>query len=86
MEANILHFACKLVVQIKSTLKSQFVSLLLILNHHNLFQFATSLTGGSFDEARMLKNVEACEWLTGAIYALEVPNVDPQGKKVIRSS
>ncbi|THU45088.1 hypothetical protein C4D60_Mb02t14190 [Musa balbisiana] len=40
-------------------------------------EFAASLTGGSFDEARMLKNVEACEWLTGAIRALEVPNLDP---------
>jgi hypothetical protein len=25
----------------------------------------------------MLKNVEACEWLTGAIRSLEVPNLDP---------
>ncbi|CAL9080284.1 unnamed protein product [Musa textilis] len=40
-------------------------------------EFAASLTGGSFEEARMLKNVEACEWLTGAIRALEVPNLDP---------
>ncbi|KAJ8465146.1 hypothetical protein OPV22_027698 [Ensete ventricosum] len=40
-------------------------------------EFAASLTGGSFDEARMLKNVEACEWLTGAIRALDVPNLDP---------
>ena len=40
-------------------------------------QFAASLTGGSFEEARMLKNVEACEWLTGAIRCLEVPNLDP---------
>jgi hypothetical protein len=40
-------------------------------------QFAASLTGGSFEESRMLKNVEACEWLTGAIRSLEVPNLDP---------
>ncbi|KAJ6844896.1 exocyst complex component SEC3A-like [Iris pallida] len=40
-------------------------------------EFAASLTGGSFDEARMLKNVEACEWLTGAIHGLEVPTLDP---------
>lgn len=40
-------------------------------------EFAASLTGGSFEEARMLKNVEACEWLTGAIRCLEVPNLDP---------
>lgn len=25
----------------------------------------------------MLKNVEACEWLNGAIRGLEVPNLDP---------
>ncbi|KQK14130.1 exocyst complex component SEC3A [Brachypodium distachyon] len=40
-------------------------------------EFAASLTGGSFEESRMLKNVEACEWLTGAIRCLEVPNLDP---------
>jgi len=34
------------------------------------------LTGGSFDEARMLQNIEACEWLTGALRGLEVPNLD----------
>jgi hypothetical protein len=42
-----------------------------------MLQFAASLTGGSFEESRMLKNVEACEWLTGAIRSLEVPNLDP---------
>ncbi|XP_058192880.1 exocyst complex component SEC3A [Rhododendron vialii] len=40
-------------------------------------EFAASLTGGSFDEARMLQNVEACEWLTGALRGLQVPNLDP---------
>lgn len=25
----------------------------------------------------MLQNVEACEWLTGALRGLEVPNLDP---------
>jgi exocyst complex component 1 len=48
---------------------------------HNPFsqmlQFAASLTGGSFEESRMLKNVEACEWLAAAIHNLEVPNLDP---------
>ncbi|KAJ8645555.1 hypothetical protein MRB53_007303 [Persea americana] len=39
--------------------------------------FAACLTGGSFDEARMLQNVEACEWLTGALRALEAPHLDP---------
>ncbi|KAG4934426.1 hypothetical protein AAZX31_17G233800 [Glycine max] len=40
-------------------------------------EYATSLTGGSFDEARMLQNVEACEWLTSALRGLEMPNLDP---------
>ncbi|XP_020592112.1 exocyst complex component SEC3A-like isoform X2 [Phalaenopsis equestris] len=40
-------------------------------------EFAGALTVGSFDEARMLKNVEACEWLAGTISSLEVPNLDP---------
>lgn len=40
-------------------------------------QYAASLTGGSFDEARMLQNVEACEWLTNALRGLEMPNLDP---------
>lgn len=29
------------------------------------------LTGGSFDEARMLKNIESMEWLTGAYVTLK---------------
>eukprot|EP00262_Sarcandra_glabra_P007571 TRINITY_DN20462_c0_g1_i2.p1 TRINITY_DN20462_c0_g1~~TRINITY_DN20462_c0_g1_i2.p1 ORF type:complete len:797 (+),score=186.16 TRINITY_DN20462_c0_g1_i2:352-2391(+) len=40
-------------------------------------EFASSLTGGSFDEVRMLQNVEACEWLTGALRGLDAPNLDP---------
>ncbi|CAI9753443.1 unnamed protein product [Fraxinus pennsylvanica] len=39
-------------------------------------EYATSLTGGSFDEARMLQNIEACEWLTNALRSLEGPNLD----------
>ncbi|KAL6012448.1 Exocyst complex component S3A [Asimina triloba] len=39
-------------------------------------EYAASLTGGSFDEGCMLQNIEACEWLTGALRALEVPNLD----------
>ncbi|KAF5955672.1 hypothetical protein HYC85_008528 [Camellia sinensis] len=35
-------------------------------------EYAACLTGGSFDEARMLQNVEACEWLTGALRGLQV--------------
>ncbi|KAJ9186643.1 hypothetical protein P3X46_002190 [Hevea brasiliensis] len=39
--------------------------------------YAACLTGGSFDEAQMLQNIEACEWLTGALHGLQVPNLDP---------
>lgn len=42
-----------------------------------LLQYASCLTGGSFDEARMPQTVEACEWLTNALHGLEVPNLDP---------
>jgi hypothetical protein len=35
------------------------------------------LTGGSFDEGNMVKNTEACEWLTSAIKNLEASNLDP---------
>ncbi|XP_072992773.1 exocyst complex component SEC3A-like isoform X1 [Typha latifolia] len=40
-------------------------------------EYESGLTGGSFDETNMLKNIEACEWLTSAIRNLEVPNLDP---------
>ncbi|KAM7260164.1 hypothetical protein ACFE04_015905 [Oxalis oulophora] len=40
-------------------------------------EHAACLTGGSFDETRMLQNVEACDWLTSALHGLEVPNLDP---------
>ncbi|KAD6119209.1 hypothetical protein R6Q59_025270 [Mikania micrantha] len=40
-------------------------------------EYAACLTGGSFDEGRMLQNIEACEWLTGALRGLEPPNMDP---------
>lgn len=39
-------------------------------------QYATCLTGGSFDEARMLQNIEACEWLANALKKLEGPHLD----------
>ncbi|PIA55572.1 hypothetical protein AQUCO_00700107v1 [Aquilegia coerulea] len=45
-------------------------------------EYATSLTGGSFDEARMLQNVEACEWLTNALQSLEAPKLDPSYAKM----
>ncbi|XP_059637425.1 exocyst complex component SEC3A-like [Cornus florida] len=39
-------------------------------------EYAACLTGGSFDEGRMVKNIEAGEWLNGALRSLEVPNLD----------
>ncbi|CAO2827144.1 unnamed protein product [Amaranthus hypochondriacus] len=39
-------------------------------------EYATCLSGGSFDESNMIKNIEACEWLSGALRSLEVPNLD----------
>jgi hypothetical protein len=40
-------------------------------------EYEASLTGGSFDEGNMVKNIEACEWLTSAIKNLEASNLDP---------
>lgn len=40
-------------------------------------QYEASLTGGSFDEGNMVKNIEACDWLTSAIKNLEASNMDP---------
>nr|GLL48322.1 exocyst complex component SEC3A-like [Ipomoea trifida] len=45
-------------------------------------EYAASLTSGSFDEARMLQNIEACEWLTNALRGLEAPNLDPSYAKM----
>ncbi|XP_040996038.1 exocyst complex component SEC3A-like [Juglans microcarpa x Juglans regia] len=45
-------------------------------------EYAASLTGGSFDESRMLQHIEACEWLTGALHGLEAPNFDPNYAKM----
>nr|GEW84204.1 exocyst complex, component EXOC1 [Tanacetum cinerariifolium] len=36
-----------------------------------LLEYATCLIGGSFDEARMLQYIKACEWLAGALNGLE---------------
>jgi hypothetical protein len=41
------------------------------------FQYSTILTTGLFEEKLMLKHVEACEWLSGALHSLEVSNIDP---------
>ncbi|RLM57697.1 exocyst complex component SEC3A-like [Panicum miliaceum] len=40
-------------------------------------EYEASLTGGSFDEGNMIKNIEACDWLTIAIKNLEASNLDP---------
>ncbi|KAL6875707.1 hypothetical protein ACP4OV_013220 [Aristida adscensionis] len=40
-------------------------------------EYEVALTGGSFDEGNMVKNIEACEWLTSAIKNLEASNLDP---------
>ncbi|KAJ8431355.1 hypothetical protein Cgig2_002078 [Carnegiea gigantea] len=40
-------------------------------------EYSAILTGGSFDEASMVKAIEACEWLSGALCGLVVPNLDP---------
>ncbi|KAF7829712.1 exocyst complex component SEC3A [Senna tora] len=45
-------------------------------------EYAASLTKGSFDEAHMHQNIEACEWLTEALEGLEVPNIDPTFAKM----
>ncbi|XP_069142880.1 exocyst complex component SEC3A-like isoform X4 [Solanum lycopersicum] len=40
-------------------------------------EYVTCLTDGSFEEARMPQNIEACEWLTNALHGLESPKLDP---------
>ncbi|KAL0351928.1 UNVERIFIED_CONTAM: Exocyst complex component SEC3A [Sesamum calycinum] len=49
-------------------------------------KYASCLTGGSFDEANMHENLEACEWLAIALQALEVPNLDRCYAKLRSSS
>ncbi|XP_020202676.2 exocyst complex component SEC3A isoform X1 [Cajanus cajan] len=44
--------------------------------------YSACLTGDSFDEALMMQNIEACEWLTTAMRGLEVPNIDPMYAKM----
>ncbi|KAK4490349.1 hypothetical protein RD792_001025 [Penstemon davidsonii] len=39
-------------------------------------EYAACLTGGSFDEAHMHQNIDACEWLANALRILEVPKLD----------
>ncbi|XP_043808884.1 exocyst complex component SEC3A isoform X2 [Manihot esculenta] len=39
-------------------------------------EYSACLTGGSFDEAHMLQNIEACEWLAAGLQGLQVPPLD----------
>ncbi|XP_058776261.1 exocyst complex component SEC3A-like [Vicia villosa] len=45
-------------------------------------EYSAFLTGDSFDEAQMLQNIEASEWLTGALRSFEVSNIDPTYAKM----
>ncbi|KAK7283334.1 hypothetical protein RIF29_12778 [Crotalaria pallida] len=45
-------------------------------------EYSACLTGDSFDEAQMVQNVEACEWLISAMRGLEVPKMDPTFAKM----
>lgn len=64
----LIPFSC---INIYATIVPKFLMLLIIL------QYEASLTGGSFDEGNMVKNIEACDWLTSAIKNLEASNIDP---------
>ncbi|CAN1161933.1 Exocyst complex component SEC3A [Linum perenne] len=48
----------------------------LVKQLHIPTDYSACLTGGKFDEASMVQNIEACEWLTRAIHGLEPPNLD----------
>ncbi|CAN0837682.1 Exocyst complex component SEC3A [Linum grandiflorum] len=48
----------------------------LVKQLHVPADYSACLTGGTFDEASMLQNIEACEWLTRAIRGLDAPNLD----------
>ncbi|KAJ4788099.1 Exocyst complex component SEC3A [Rhynchospora pubera] len=40
-------------------------------------EYSAILTTGSFEEKRMLKHVEACEWLSAALHSLQASNMEP---------
>ncbi|PNY03749.1 exocyst complex component sec3a-like protein [Trifolium pratense] len=40
-------------------------------------EYSAFLTGDSFDEAQMLQNEEACEWLIGALRGFQASTIDP---------
>lgn len=41
-----------------------------------LLQYAAVLQGGTFEEARMPQNIEACDWLASALRSLDAPFLD----------
>ncbi|KAK2392499.1 Exocyst complex component S3A [Trifolium repens] len=45
-------------------------------------EYSAFLTGESIDEAQMLQNIEACEWLIGALRNFEASNIDPTYAKM----
>ncbi|XP_027354856.1 exocyst complex component SEC3A-like [Abrus precatorius] len=45
-------------------------------------EYSACLTGDSFEDAPVLQNIEACEWLTTAMRGLEVPHIDPTYAKM----
>ncbi|XP_031406080.1 exocyst complex component SEC3A-like isoform X2 [Punica granatum] len=45
-------------------------------------EYVALLTGGSFGEAHMQQNYEACEWLLGALKGLEATKMDPAFAKM----
>ncbi|GAU14340.1 hypothetical protein TSUD_309000 [Trifolium subterraneum] len=45
-------------------------------------EYSEFLTGDSFDESQMVQNVEACEWLIGALHGFQASNIDPTYAKM----
>ncbi|KAK4768707.1 hypothetical protein SAY87_003848 [Trapa incisa] len=45
-------------------------------------EFASLLTGGSFEESDMRQNVDACEWLLGALGGIQTKKIDPTFAKM----
>lgn len=41
-----------------------------------LWQYATVLQSGTFEDARMPQNLEACDWLASALRSLDAPFLD----------
>lgn len=41
-----------------------------------VWQYATVLQSGTFEDARMPQNLEACDWLASALRSLDAPFLD----------